>query len=85
MFLFKGIAFIVLGVFGFFRGIVRLVDLIIQSIVKSRKRYKLLVKIKNIIIKVLNLGASGYGLFTTVQPLIERFTGGDEEEEEAVS
>ncbi len=40
---------------------------------KYRKRYKLIVKLKNLLLKLLNLAATGYGLFTFIEPQLERF------------
>jgi hypothetical protein len=45
---------------------------LMQKIIKIKNRYKSLVKIKNIVIKILNLGASGYSLFVMVEPLLEK-------------
>jgi len=45
---------------------------LVNKIIKIRQQYKLAVKIKNIVIKVLNLGATGYTLFTTVEPFLNK-------------
>jgi len=48
---------------------------LIQKITKIRKRYRLVVKIKNIFIKILNLGVTGYSIFTIVEPLLKKGEG----------
>ncbi len=48
---------------------------LIQKITKIRKRYRLVVKIKNIVIKILNLGATGYSIFTIVEPFLKKGEG----------
>lgn len=53
---------------------------LINSIIKIKKRFKLVIKIKDIIIKVLNLGATGYSLFTMVEPFLNK----DKKEAEAI-
>ncbi len=60
----KMIKFII-RIYNFFRKVIRIVD-------KTRKRYTLAVKIQNILIKTLNLAATGYSLFVTAEPFIKK-------------
>lgn len=53
---------------------------LVNKIIKIRKRYKLAIKIKDITIKILNLGATGYSIFTMVEPYLNK----DKEEPEVI-
>lgn len=45
---------------------------LVNNVIKIRKHYKLAVKIKNIVLKVLNLCGSGYSLFISVEPFLNK-------------
>jgi len=45
---------------------------LVNKIIKIQQRYKLVIKIKNIVIKVLNIGATSYSLYTTVEPFLNK-------------
>jgi len=59
-------------VFAFFQRRVQACIRFIRLIKTFRKRYLLAGKIKNIVLKLLNLAASAYVLYTKVEPFLNR-------------
>lgn len=51
---------------------------LVAKIIKLRKRYKLAVKVKNVVLKVLNLAATGYSIFVIVEPFLNKKSGESE-------
>jgi hypothetical protein len=54
------------------RGLIRFVYHRVKGIQRLNKWFKGLTKFNKFAIKILNLGASGYGLFTKVEPFLEK-------------
>jgi hypothetical protein len=44
----------------------------VKHIQKLRQRYKLMIKIKNILIKILSIAATGYSIFAMVEPFLSK-------------